>query len=80
MEGSMNQEPSRIVFEDVVEELSEPLRRYLERLVGNRATADDLLQETLLKIARALPNSAWYLTSTFLSTRNAAFVAKATAR
>ena len=55
MDGNMNQEPSRIVFEDVVEELSEPLRRYLERLVGNRATADDLLQETLLKIARALP-------------------------
>jgi RNA polymerase sigma-70 factor (ECF subfamily) len=43
------------VFEDVAEELSGPLRRYLERLVGNRATADDLLQETLLKIARALP-------------------------
>jgi RNA polymerase sigma-70 factor (ECF subfamily) len=54
-EGSMDQESSRYVFEDVVEELSGPLRRYLERLVGNRATADDLLQETLLKIARALP-------------------------
>lgn len=45
----------RYVFEDVVEEISEPLRRYLVRLVGNRATADDLLQDTLLKIARALP-------------------------
>jgi len=45
----------QVVFEDVVEELSEPLRRYLDRLVGNRATADDLLQDTLLKIARALP-------------------------
>jgi RNA polymerase sigma-70 factor (ECF subfamily) len=55
MEGYMNQKPPRIVFEDVVDELSDPLRRYLERLVGNRATADDLLQETLLKIARALP-------------------------
>ena len=51
----MNQGSTRIVFEDVAEELSEPLRRYLERLVGNRATADDLLQDTLLKIARALP-------------------------
>jgi len=48
-------EASRVVFEDVVEELSEPLRSYLERLVGNRATADDLLQDTLLKIARGLP-------------------------
>jgi len=47
--------PSHPVFEDVAEQLSGPLRRYLERLVGNRATADDLLQDTLLKIARALP-------------------------
>ena len=53
--GVMDPEPSRFVFEDVAQELSDPLRRYLERLVGNRATADDLLQETLLKIARALP-------------------------
>lgn len=51
----MQHQPSRHVFEDVVEELSGPLRRYLERLVGNRSTADDLLQDTLLKIARALP-------------------------
>jgi RNA polymerase sigma-70 factor (ECF subfamily) len=51
----MDHEPSRFVFEDVVEELSGPLRRYLERLSGNRTTADDLLQDTLLKIARALP-------------------------
>jgi len=48
--------PSKVVFEDVVEELSDPLRRYLARLVGSRATAYDLLQDTLLKIARALPD------------------------
>jgi RNA polymerase sigma-70 factor, ECF subfamily len=42
-------------FEEVAEELSVPLQRYLERMVGNRATADDLLQETLLRIARGLP-------------------------
>ena len=53
--GIMDPEPSRFVFEDVAQELSGPLRRYLERLVGNRATADDLLQDTLLKIARGLP-------------------------
>lgn len=52
----MSDAPSPLAFEDVVEELSDPLRRYLVRLVGNRATADDLLQETLLKIARALPD------------------------
>ncbi len=51
----MDHESSPVVFEDVAEELSGPLQRYLERLVGIRATADDLLQDTLLKIARALP-------------------------
>jgi RNA polymerase sigma-70 factor (ECF subfamily) len=53
--GIMDTETARFVFEDVAQELSGPLRRYLERLVGNRATADDLVQETLIKIARALP-------------------------
>lgn len=43
-------------FEEVAKTLSGPLQRYLERMVGNRATADDLLQETLLRIARGLPN------------------------
>jgi RNA polymerase sigma-70 factor (ECF subfamily) len=43
-------------FEDVAQTLSEPLQRYLVRMVGNRATADDLLQETLLRIARGLTN------------------------
>ncbi len=52
----MSENPSpQPTFEDVAEELSDPLLRYLERLVGNRSTADDLLQETLLKIARGLP-------------------------
>lgn len=53
--GTMDGNASRVVFEDVAQELSGPLRRYLERLVGNRAAADDLLQDTLLKIARGLP-------------------------
>jgi RNA polymerase sigma-70 factor (ECF subfamily) len=51
----MKAESSQFVFEDVAQELSGPLRRYFERLVGNRATADDLLQDALLKIARGLP-------------------------
>ncbi len=42
-------------FEDVATSLSAPLQRYLERMVGNKAQADDLLQETLLRIARGLP-------------------------
>lgn len=55
-EGKMGPESTRYAFEDVAEELSGPLRRYLERLVGDPSTADDLLQDTLLKIARALPS------------------------
>ncbi|MCP3985850.1 MAG: RNA polymerase sigma factor [bacterium] len=41
-------------FNDVQKDLSGPLLRYLERLTGNQATADDLLQDTLLKISRGL--------------------------
>jgi len=42
-------------FPGLVRELAEPLRRYFQRMVGNRGTADDLLQETLLRMARAYP-------------------------
>jgi len=36
--------------------LSEPLLRYLERYVGEAAVAQDLLQETLIRIDRGLPS------------------------
>jgi len=42
-------------FEGVAQEMSNPLRRYLERLTGNHSTAEDLLQETMVKISRGLP-------------------------
>ena len=42
-------------FEDIVGELSGPLSAYLKRMTGNAADADDLLQETLMRIARGLP-------------------------
>lgn len=42
--------------EQVAESLSEPLLRYLVRYTGEPAVAEDLLQETLLRITRALPN------------------------
>ncbi len=48
--------PSRDPFEDVAREMSGPLLRYLARLTGNEATARDLLQETLSRIARGLPD------------------------
>lgn len=45
-------------LEQVAEELSIPLRRYLGRYVGNPVVAEDLLQETLIRIARGLPGFA----------------------
>ena len=50
-----NQAPSP---EQVVQELSKPLLRYLVRYVGDSTVAEDLLQETLIRIARGLPEFA----------------------
>ena len=44
--------------EQIAQELSGPLRRYLARYVGDPALADDLLQETLIRITRSLPGFA----------------------
>jgi RNA polymerase sigma-70 factor, ECF subfamily len=41
-------------FEALAQELGQPLLRYLRRLVGDQTVADDLLQETLVRIARGL--------------------------
>jgi RNA polymerase sigma-70 factor (ECF subfamily) len=53
--GTPAQPPSP---EQVIKELSGPLRRYLARYAGDRALADDLLQETLIRITRSLPGFA----------------------
>lgn len=45
-------------FGQIAEELSGPLLRYLGRHVGESVLAEDLLQETLIRIARGLPNFA----------------------
>ena len=42
-------------FEEVTEQLSGPLERYLGRFAGDLQSADDLLQETLIRIAKGLP-------------------------
>ena len=48
-----NHEPPS--FDEAAAVLSPLIRRYLERMVGNPTVAEDLLQETLLKMARGLP-------------------------
>lgn len=50
-----NESPS---FPQLAEELSEPLLGYLKRYVGDRAVAEDLLQETLIRMEHGLPNFA----------------------
>lgn len=42
--------------EQVAADLSEPLRRYLQRYCGSPTLADDLLQETLIRVVRGLPS------------------------
>jgi RNA polymerase sigma-70 factor (ECF subfamily) len=52
MATSSEQIPS---FAQVADELSAPLLRYLARYSGDRDLAQDLLQETLIRISRGLP-------------------------
>ena len=53
----MNERMSRNAsFEDVIENLGPVLRSYLERMVGDPMLADDLFQETSIKIAEGLSN------------------------
>lgn len=51
----LTQQPS---FEQLAAELSPVLSHYLRRYVGDQTLADDLLQETLIRIARGLPDFA----------------------
>lgn len=46
---------SKLAIDEVAEELSTPLLRYLGRYVGDPDLAQDLLQETLMRISRGLP-------------------------
>lgn len=48
----------QLSFEALARELSQSLLRYLQRCVGDRTVADDLLQETLIRIARGLSDFA----------------------
>ena len=46
------------VFEDLARELAQPIMRYLERYVGDRTVAEDLWQETLMRMHKGLPTFA----------------------
>lgn len=47
---------SELSFEDVANALSPFLSHYLQRAIQDRGIAEDLLQQTLLRIARGLPD------------------------
>ena len=50
----MSHSTQQLSFDEIAEDLSPTLLRYLRRLVGEEAIADDLLQETLMRIAGGL--------------------------
>lgn len=52
----MDVQTEQLSFAQVAQEVSEPLLHYLTRYVGERDLAEDLLQETLIRISRALPD------------------------
>lgn len=54
----MDASPETPPLEQVAHELSGPLLRYLARYAGDRSLAEDLLQETLIRIDRGLPGFA----------------------
>ena len=54
----MEQSGPTISFPELARQLSPDLRRYLERYVGDRTAADDLLQETLTRMDRGLAGFA----------------------
>ena len=57
-ERTMVQPDPPLSFEQIATEISPSLVRYLQRYTGDQSTADDLLQETLMRIARGLPDFA----------------------
>lgn len=54
--GKIHKQLHEHTFEAVSKTISPALARYLHRLVSDAATAEDLLQETLIRMARGLPD------------------------
>lgn len=51
----MNAAVEQPAFEDLARDLAQPIKRYLERYSGDPALAEDLWQETLLRMYQGLP-------------------------
>jgi RNA polymerase sigma-70 factor (ECF subfamily) len=56
--SEMEDFPQQLSFEEFAQQFSQLLLRYLQRYVGDRVAADDLLQETLIRIARGFSDFA----------------------
>ncbi len=54
----VNYSMEQAAFQEVVDHLSQPLLHYLERYVGTLAVAQDLLQETLLRMHKGIASFA----------------------
>lgn len=54
----MNTASDTAGFEELARELEQPIVRYLQRYTGDRTVAEDLWQETLLRIHKGLPGFA----------------------
>ena len=54
----MNGVTEQAAFREIAGELMQPLLRYLERYVGDRAVAEDLSQETLIRMNKGLASFA----------------------
>ena len=54
----MNSPPAQPSFDAVAREVAASMLRFLERYVGNRAVAEELLQETLIRMDKGLPSFA----------------------
>lgn len=50
----MNGAAGQPAFQDIAHDLEQPLQRYLERYVGDRAVAEELRQETLMRMNKGL--------------------------
>jgi RNA polymerase sigma-70 factor (ECF subfamily) len=54
----MNNIEEQLSFQDVARDLAQPILRYLERYVGDHTVAEELQQETLIRMSRGLPSFA----------------------